>query len=176
MGRNIKIKSKLGALLASARDSHGLSQREVAELFGLGDVGQSTISMWERGVRPIRFEGEARTAAAELLGIKPSEVDALVREDETLRARTRDRRRLSRRYQKTQEEKPRRSRDYAEPAPIEETPAKSSAPLPPPDTDPVSSILPALIANDASLAHVEADALIRLVRRFLAVEKVLSDL
>lgn len=182
MGSHVRFKSKLGALIHEARAKHKLSQREVSVLLGMKDEGHYLVSAWERGWRPVRVEESSRSSLAELLGIKLPELDVLLRDDETARARAITRRRAGQAVRR-QYEVPTPAAPVAKPPVV--TPAAAAperrpvarAPenvrVVPPKTDAVSTLVTALVAGDPDLAGANTEAIVGLVRRFLSIQKAL---
>lgn len=181
MGSHVRFKSKIGALITEARAKHKLSQREVSVLLGMNADDQAIVSAWERGWRPVRVDGAAKTALLDLLSVTPSELDVLLRESETARARAITRRRAKQAVR----------RQYEAPTPLNpvkpKRPAAKTVAVRPPETihkvrdeirstDTVAMIVTAIAGNDPALTGTDSDALVRLVRRFLAVQKALVSL
>ena len=181
MGSHVRFKSKLGALIHEARAKHKLSQREVSVLLGMKDEGHYLVSAWERGWRPVRVEEPSRSSLAELLGIKLPELDVLLRDDETARARAITRRRAGQSVRRQYEVPTSPAARAAKPPVVTPAAAPESRRTRAPENvrvaalkaDAVSTLVTALVAGDPDLAGANTEAIVGVVRRFLTIQKAL---
>lgn len=195
-------RGQIASLIEHNRNKQNLSQREVGILLGWPDkdsVGQSMVSSWERGLRPIRPTDKQKPILCELLKLTPHEFDVKLREDEVSRARWVTRRRaqeaVARQYENpTATPAPKRGRP---PKVVE--PSKADAPqtqnhevqqevhslepadlsqarkIPKADLD--EAILLALVAGDPDLSGtaLKIRSLMRIIRRFNTVVSAINE-
>lgn len=195
-------RGQIAALIEHQRTKQKLTQREVGVLLGWSDkdsIGQSMVSSWERGIRPVRPNDKQKTVLCELLKLTPHDFNVKLREDEVSRARWTTRRNaqeaVSRQYENpTATAAPKRGRppkviEVTKKAVAHQTqnpevqqevrslePADLSQARKLPKADINEAILLAIVAGEPSLSEkpVDTHAIMRVVRRFNAVVSAIS--
>lgn len=201
MAKKHPPRGQIASLIEHNRTKQNLSQREVGILLGWPDkdsVGQSMVSSWERGLRPIRPTDKQKPILCELLKLTPHEFDVKLREDEVSRARWVTRRRaqeaVARQYENpTATPAPKRGR----PSKVAEASKKADAHQSPevqqevhslepsdlsqarklPKADLNEAILLALVAGDPDLSGtaLKIRSLMRVINRFNTVVSAINE-